>query len=82
MLDILLSFFADFFLIYNRDWKKTLIDWLYFFLSCGCGVAAWLLFRLDRPLTTVFAILCCIGAVIFFIRSGKHMRECREERNS
>ena len=82
MLDIILSFFGDFFLIYSRDWKKTLTDWMFLLLSVACGWGAYRFFRADGLLTTLLAIVCCVGAVCFFIKGGKHAKEAIEERSS
>lgn len=82
MLDIVLNFFADFFLIYNRDWKKILTDWLFLLLSAFCGIAAWRLLSVGGAGKTILGLLCCVGAVCFFVKGGKHAREAVEERNS
>ncbi len=82
MLDIILSFFGDFFCIYERNWKRTLTDWLFLLLSAGSGIASWCLFRAEGALTTVLAVICAIAAVCFFIKGGKHAEECIRERNS
>lgn len=78
-MELLIDVILDYFVVYNRDAKKTGKGWLYKFLLFMNVVAAVLVGQAGGVAATVFAVFFGGVAVVLFIKIIQHEDRCIDE---